>query len=102
MKIELREILNQINSFSAYSPETFPVYIKLVNQSCEMIATFNADEKNPMLSAWINLGLEELNKELQTRLNDQFASLSPDKQKTEFMYSRSTVSMALTNIIMNL
>jgi hypothetical protein len=74
----------------------------LVKQCAEKLDAYKPDRSNPMLEAWLNAGLEEINKELQTRLSVGFSSLSPDKQKTEFMYSRSTVSLALTNIIMNL
>jgi hypothetical protein len=102
MKIDLQNLLNQVNSISVYNPEIFQHYKGLVKQCAEKLQTINTEDHSPMFSAWVNMGLEEIKKELSGRLNDSFISLSPDKQKSEFMYSRSTVTMALTNIIMNI
>ena len=102
MKSDLQSLLNQINGIPAYNPDIFQQYRMLVKQCADRIQSYNIDDHNPMLMAWVNMGLEELQKETQVRLNDNFTSLPIDKQKTEFMYSRSTVTMSLTNIIMNL
>jgi hypothetical protein len=102
MKTELQNILNKINSFSSYQPEQFNDYRNLVRLSIEKMQAISSEDPNPMLEAWLSMGLDELKKELSNRLTDRFDAMTLDKQKTEFMYSRSTVTMTLTNIIMNL
>jgi hypothetical protein len=102
MKSELQSILNKINAFDQYSPEKFNDFRNLVKLCVEKLQTLSSEEPSPMLATWISMGLEELRKELNTRLSDQFISLSIDRQKTEFAYARSTVSMTLMNIIMHM
>ena len=55
-----------------------------------------------MLDAWLSMGIDEIRKDLGTRLGNGFENLSRDRQRAEFMYSKSTITMALTNILMNL
>ena len=102
MKSELQMILNKINLFAHYQVEQFNDYRNLVRLSIEKLQNLSAEDPNPMLAAWLSMGLEELRRELNNRLTDHFDSLPLDKQRSEFMYSRSTVTMTLTNIIMNL
>jgi len=102
MKAELQMILNKINMYSHYKTEEFNDYRNLVRLCIEKLQNLSSEDPNPILSTWLAMGLEELRKELNTRLTDLFASLPLEKQRSEFMYSRSTVTMTLTNIIMNL
>jgi hypothetical protein len=102
MKTELQEILNKISEYSQYKSEQFNDYRNLVRLCIEKLQTLSAEDPSPVLATWVDMGMEELKKELNVRLTDNFASLSVEKQRTEFMYSRSTVTLTLTNIIMNL
>lgn len=102
MKSELQLILNKINNLTTYSEENLNEYAGLVRLTSDKLSILQQEDKNPMLDAWLNMGIEEIRKELNNRLRVDFTTLSPEKQKTEFMYSRSTVSLALTNIIMHL
>jgi hypothetical protein len=102
MKAELQAILNKINTFANYEPESFNDYRNQVRLSIEKLQNLSAENPNPMLAAWLSMGLDELKKELNNRLTDKFDSLPIDKRRSEFMYSRSTVTMTLTNIIMNM
>lgn len=102
MKPELQIILNRVNSLSTYSNTNFNEYLSQVKRATDVLGAMEAEDKSPMLEAWISMGLEEIRKELNNKLSDNFSNLSDERKITEFMYSRSTVSMALTNIIMNM
>ncbi len=101
-KNELQNLLNQINNSNSSSQESVKEYISLVKLCADKLQTIQLEGKSPMLDAWITMGIEEIKKDISGRLGDGFESLGRDKQKTEFMYSKSTVTMALTNILMNL
>jgi hypothetical protein len=102
IKSELQNLLNQINNTNTVGSESIYEYISLVKQCVEKLQTLQQEDKSPMLDAWITMGLTEIRKDLTGRLGNDFKNLSQDRQKTEFMYSKSTVSMALTNILMNI
>jgi hypothetical protein len=97
LKVELQNILNSINN-AEFSQ--FLEYQNTVKLIIEKLNHIKQEDRSPMLDAWLTMGSDEIKKESQ-RLND-FGKYSPEKQKTEFMYSKSTVSMALTNILMHL
>jgi hypothetical protein len=102
MKPELQIILNRINSLSSNSAESFNEFRNLVRRAIDVLQVLEGEDKTPVLSAWISMGLEEIKKELNNKLTDKFVELPDDRQRSELMYSRSTVSMAITNIIMNM
>ena len=101
-KSELQGLLNQINNLNVSVPGAIGEYKLVVRQVAEKLQSLQNEDKSPMLDAWITMGIGEIKKELEQRLLSDFESLNPDKQKTEFMYSKSTVSMSLTNILMHL
>ena len=102
IKADLQGILNQINTLTSNSQDNISEFISLVKQSAEKLQMLQQEDKSPMLDAWLGMGLQEIRRELNEHLKNGFESLSPDRQKTEFMYSKSTVTMALTNILMHL
>lgn len=99
-KSEIYELLNRINSCTGR--EHFSEYFTLLKQCIDKLRLLQQEDKNPLLDAWLNMGIDEIQKELNIRLKDGFENYSPDRQKTEFLYSRSIVTMALTNILMHL
>jgi hypothetical protein len=101
-KSELQDILNRMNSLAGYNSNNLDEYISLLKISNEKLQAIQQEERNPMLDAWLSMGLEEIQRELNVRLKNELPNMSPERQKTEFMYSRSTISMALTNILMHL
>ncbi len=101
-KAELQILLNQVNATDSSTVENIKAYISLVKLCAEKLLALQQEEKNPMLDAWLTMGIEEIRKDLSGRLTNGFENLSPEKRKTEFMYSKSTITMALTNILMNL
>lgn len=101
-KSELQEVLNRMNNLTGFNPENLNEYISLLKISNEKLQSLQQEERNPMLDAWLSMGLEEIQRELNVRMSKELQSMSPERQKTEYMYSRSTISMALTNILMHL
>ena len=102
IKSDIQEILNRINNISSGSKESIGEYTTLVKMAAEKLQTFQQEDKSPMLDVWLGMGLQEIRREIEGRLKTDFSNLSADKQKTEFMYSKSTVTMSLTNILMHL
>jgi hypothetical protein len=101
-KSELQSLLNRINDLTGYNSDNLTTYIGLLRQCIDKLQMFQQEDRNPMFDAWLSMGLQEIKREVSDRFNEQFARLSFDKQKTEFMYSRSIVTMALTNILMHI
>lgn len=97
IKAELQSILDAVNN-SDYS--NFIEYQNINRLLVEKLSQLTKEDKSPILDAWLNMGLIEIRKEVE-KLNN-FQNLMPDKQRVEFMYSKSTISMSLTNIIMHL
>jgi hypothetical protein len=101
-KSELQSLLNRINDLNSFKSENISNYLSLLRQCIDKLQLFQQEDRNPMFDAWLNMGLQEIRREVNERFNEQFSKLSFDKQKTEFMYSRSIVTMALTNILMHI
>ena len=101
MKTELQQNLTKVNNMISYSPELYSEYKSIVATSIALIKNIDPEGKGAVLNAWIPMAIEELEKEL-AKLADTFPNLAPDRQRTEFMYSKSSVSLSLTNIVMNL
>ncbi len=101
-KSELQGLLNRINSITALSPESISEYCSILKLCIEKLQTLQQEDKNPMLDAWLGMGLQEIRRELNERFSNSFNNLDNERQKTEFMYSRSIVTMTLTNILMHL
>jgi hypothetical protein len=101
-KSELQGLLNNINNIVFSNEDKIYEYISLLKQCVEKLQTLQNEDKSPMLDAWLSMGLVEIKKELDNKFNNGFDKLTGDKQKTELMYSRSSVTMALTNILMHL
>jgi len=101
-KSELQGLLNNINNLVFTNEEKIHEYISLLKQCIEKLQTLQNEEKSPMLDAWLSMGLQEIRKEVNEKFSNGFDKLSTDKQKYELMYSRSAVTIALTNILMHL
>lgn len=100
-KAELQDLLDRVNNLTGYKPDTINEYILLVKLAADKLSVMQNEDKSPMLDAWISMGLQELRFEINSRLAN-ISSLPSEKIKSEFMYSKSTVSMSLTNILMHL
>jgi hypothetical protein len=100
-KSELQGLLNRINLLSVYSPESITEYCSILKLCIDKLQALQQEDKNPMFDAWLSMGIQEIRKELNERFNNGFNDLSDDRKKTEFLYSRSVVTMALTNILMH-
>jgi hypothetical protein len=101
-KSELQGLLNNINNMVFTNEGKIYEYISLLKQCVEKLQTLQKEDKSPMLDAWLSMGLQEIKKELDNKFNNGFDKLIGDKQKSELMYSQSSVTMALTNILMHL
>jgi hypothetical protein len=101
-KSELQGLLNRINSITVSSPESINEYCSLLKLCIEKLQSLKQEDKNPLLDAWLGMGLQEIRKELNERFSESFNSLSDEKKKTELLYSRSMVTMTLTNILIHL
>jgi hypothetical protein len=101
MKSRLQEIHNQINDIFNYNIETYRIYKTNVEEALELIKSI-PDQNNLMLTNWKNMGVDELQKELNGRLSADFLNLSPDDQKSTLKFSKMAVSVVLMNIIMHL
>ena len=102
IKNDLQSLLNQINNLNFSAQGTVNEYISLVKITNEKLQSLQKEDKSPMLDVWLNMGIEEIKKELDQRFKADFNTLSADKLKSEIMYSKSTVTMSLTNILMHL
>jgi hypothetical protein len=100
-KSELQGLLNRINSLSAISSESINEYSSILKLCIEKLQTLQQEDKNPMFDVWLTMGIDEIKKELNERFTAEFEKLNDDRKKTEFMYSRSIVTMTLTNILMH-
>ncbi len=98
-KSELQGILNRINSLT---PDDITEYCLILKLCVEKLQTLQQEDKNPLLDTWLDMGLKEIKRELNDRFTSAFNSLSTDRQRKEVLYSRSIVSMTLTNILMHL
>jgi hypothetical protein len=101
-KSEIQSLLNRINDLTSYNSENVTTFMGLLRQCIDKLQLCQQEDRNPMFDAWLNMGLQEIRRELNDRFNEQFTKLSFDKQKTEYMYSRSIVTMALTNVLMHI
>jgi hypothetical protein len=101
-KSEIQSLLNRINDLTSYNSENVSTYLNLLRQCIDKLQTFQQEDRNPMFDAWLSMGLQEIRREVNERFNEQFSKISFDKQKIEYMYSRSIVTMALTNILMHI
>jgi hypothetical protein len=101
-KSELQGLLNRINSITASVPGSINEYCSLLKLCIEKLQILQQEDKNPMLDAWLGMGLQEIRKELNERFTEDFNNLSDEKKKTELLYSRSLVTITLTNILIHL
>ena len=101
-KTDLQTILNNINALHSGNQDSINEYVQLVKMAAEKLQTLQNEDKSPMLDAWLNMGLQEIRNEMSGRLKNNLEGIAIDKLKTEFMYSKSTVTMALTNVMMHL
>ncbi|MGC8824946.1 MAG: hypothetical protein ACP5PZ_10210 [Bacteroidales bacterium] len=101
-KNELQQLIDEINNISGFSTNQLAHYIALLKKGEDLLHSIKNVNQNPMLETWIDMAFEELNRELNQRLKNQLQGLSPEQQKSEFLYSRSAVTLIFTNILMQL
>ena len=99
---ELQGLLNQVNNVALSNTDGIKEYISLVKLCADKLSTMQQEDKNPVLDVWLRMGIEEIQKDITGRLGSNFDNLSPERQRTELMYSKSTIAMSLTNIMMHL
>ena len=101
-KNELQSLLNMVNNVTLSSTDGIKEYISIVKLCADKLNTMQHEDKSPVLDVWLKMGIEEIQKDIVGRLGSSFENLSPDRQRTELMYSKSTIAMSLTNIMMHL
>ncbi|MFW6218523.1 MAG: hypothetical protein ACOC3S_00225 [Bacteroidota bacterium] len=101
MKQELQVIIDRINSFGNYNDVFFEEYKLLVKEALKVLGNYKG-EASEMLDTWKDMAIGELTAELDNRLENGFLELKPEKKKSEFIFSKSTVSLSLTNVLMHL
>ena len=101
MKEQLQNILSDINNTFDYSIDAFANYKKRVEEALKILKSM-PNSSNLMLENWKAIGIEEIEKEVKNRLSENYLTLLPDQQRSEFKFSKSKVSMTLTNILMHL
>ena len=102
IKEKFQQISEEINSIKVFNAETYESYRKTVIYLRSILENLKQQSSDPMLNVWIEMGIQELANEIQNRMGESFAGLDKEHQKVVFMYSRSTVSLTLSNIILNL
>lgn len=92
------EKVNQMISFNSGLVEEFK---SILINSIALMKDINTEEQGPILQAWLPMALDEMEREF-LKFSDDFHMLPPDRAKSEFLYSKSAVSLALTNVIINM
>lgn len=100
MKDRLKEIQDSVNNLLLFSDENVRRYIALLNEAVEIIEQIEV-QPNSMLEVWKNQALVEIANEQANRVNEHFFTADTERKKSEFKFSKSVVSMAITNILMN-
>lgn len=101
MKPKLQQIQDEIGNLLFYSDDNIKKYIQLLNNAITVIEQIPAKE-NSVLETWKNMALVEISNELANRVNPHFFEADIERKKNEFKFSKSVVSMSITNILMNL
>lgn len=101
MKEQLRDIQDKINNTFEYSTEAYLMYQAYVRKALDLLKAYPTTN-DIMLENWKILAIEELEKELNSRLSEKFLQLHPDQQKSELKFSKSSISLTLMNVIMHL
>jgi len=101
MKEKLKGILDKVNAFKLENGNVSE-FKGLLQDALSIFSSLKAQHDNPMLEAWIDMGLTELDSEINKRLGPGYENNSADKQRSELMYSRSSATMAITNVMMHL
>jgi hypothetical protein len=101
VKSELQQNLVKINAFLSYSPNLVSEYKALLVNCIALLRETDHDAQSPIYTAWAPMALEELERNV-IKFDDSFLQLPLERQKTEFLYSKSAVTLTLQNIVMNL
>ncbi len=101
-KVEINQIIDKLNALNGYSDETLRIYEAILKNSEDILEKLKEENQNPVLTAWIDMGLNEIRNERQDRLKNKIPRLNDEQKRTEFLYSRSAVSLVLTNVLMYL
>jgi len=102
MKEEIKIFLDNINSLSGYSEDNYKRYMTTLGLCLTRLRVFKEEVKNPLLDSWIEMAINEIDREYNIRLKTEFSKINPTRLNTEFLYSRSVVTLVLTNILMNI
>ncbi|MCX7987764.1 MAG: hypothetical protein N2662_12575 [Bacteroidales bacterium] len=101
-KNDLQQLVDEINNLSGFSSERVSHYMVLLKKGEELLHTIKNINQNPLLEVWIEMGLTEIRRELEVRLKNRLQEVPAELQNAEFLYSRSSISLVLTNILMHL
>jgi hypothetical protein len=102
MKEQLQELLNQINSLYVYDDDTVRKYTHYIEEVLNILEDLPVEPGKPVLESWRTLALAELSGELANRFLDDFYTLDLERKRNEFKFSKSVVSVSITNVIMNM
>ncbi len=102
MKDILKQILDEINGIKTFNKDTYENYKKTVIHIKTQLENLRQQQNNPILSMWIEMGIKELDHEINYRFGSSFNLHDKEKQKIEFLYSKTTVVLTLNNIIVHL
>lgn len=102
MKTALQQIMDRINQLSSGDEvEVLRQYRNLVGEAVKLMEQ-GKDSLTGMAGIWCDMALKELQGELNQRMHESVFSQDAVKRKSELAYSRSLVTMALMNVIMNI
>jgi predicted phage tail protein len=101
-KSELQQLVDEINGLSGFSSEQLSHFLVLIRKGEDLLHSIKSVNHNPLLEVWIDMAFAEINRELNGRLKNRLQELPVEMQQSEFLYSRSAISMVLTNILMHL
>jgi len=101
-KNELQHLIDEINSLSGFSSEQLSNYLVLLKRGEDLLHSIKSLNQNPVLEVWIDMAFAEINRELNDRLKNRLQGLPFEVQQSEFLYSRSAISLVFTNILMHL
>ena len=101
MKKELQQIVDRVNSFGNYNDVFFEEYRLLVEEALGILKNYKGSS-SPMFDTWRDMAIGELTAELENRLDNGFIKMDSGRKKSEFIFSKSTVGLSLTNILMHI
>lgn len=100
LKNELQQLVNEINQIKGYSKENVILFLGYTKRCEEILKTLKSLNQNPVLNSWIDMSIEEIQKEVQIRLKHKLTDYPEEIRHKEFLYTRSAISLIVTNVLM--